>query len=66
MVKEALQEVAVKLLTVMLPIIIKQISPVIKDYIKDAIVELEVKAKESHNPYDDVLVMLLKMILDIE
>lgn len=49
-----------------LPTLISQISPVLREMIKTFILELEKKAKESQNPFDDMFVALLKAVFDIE
>ena len=47
-----------------LSILITNISPDLKENISEAIRKLEVKAKATVNPFDDLLVELLKAILD--
>jgi len=49
-----------------LPLLISSLSPVIRDFLSEAIKELEKKAKETKNPYDDFFIEFLKIILDIE
>lgn len=47
----------------MIKIIIAKVSPGLKKAIKKGILNLEVKAKSTENPFDDLLVELLKEIL---
>ena len=41
-------------------------SPAIRESIKAWVLELEVRAKETPNPMDDILVGLIKIVLDIK
>ena len=43
--------------------VLTSISPDIKDALKETILKLETKAKSTKNPFDDLLVELLKLVL---
>ncbi len=47
-----------------LSILITNISPELKEQISETIKKLEAKAKATVNPFDDLVVELLKAILD--
>jgi hypothetical protein len=46
--------------------VFKRISPEIKGSIKAFIIDLEVKAKATSNPWDDLAVVVLKAAMNIE
>lgn len=50
----------------MLPLIINNISPEIRTWVISAVNDLEGRAEATENPFDDFLVDLLKLVLDIE
>ena len=45
-------------------LVIPQVSPQIRDGLCSLLNELEAKAKETKNPWDDILIGLVKTILD--
>lgn len=49
-------------ITKLLEAVINMISPELKEYLKKMILDLEDKAKATANPFDDLLVELLKNI----
>lgn len=51
------------LLTSVVSSVIKGISPEIREFLKDAVDELKVKASKTPNPYDDLMVELLSTLL---
>ena len=55
-----------KLIASILPLVWGAISPTVKDALKSLIADLEVKAKETANPIDDIAVAILKDILGID
>jgi len=55
--------ISIQFVAKLLASIITMISPEIKEYLKKIILELEEKAKATANPFDDLLVELVKMIL---
>jgi len=57
-----MEKIAAKILAEVL----KRLSPELKAFIAEKIQEFEVKAKASENPWDDLFVMVLKIIFDIE
>ncbi len=61
-----IEKFAISLLLKLLPLIIPNISRVLREALVEAIEELEKKAQETKNPYDDMLVALLKELLVIE
>jgi len=60
------KDLALKLLSSLLPIIIKMITPDLKNLLNDAIASLEEKARETDNKFDDVLVAALKSLFGEE
>lgn len=54
---------SINFLVKLLAVIITMISPEIKDYLKKIISDLDEKSKATANPFDDLLVELLKGIL---
>jgi len=61
-----IEKFAISLLLKLLPLIIPNISRVLREALVEAIEELEKKAQETKNPYDDMLVALLKELFAIE
>ena len=57
-----MEKIAAKILAEVL----KRLSPELKAFIAEKIQEFDVKAKASENPWDDLFVMVLKIIFDIE
>jgi len=55
-----------KALINILQIVIKSASPAIKQELRKLIDEFEEKAKRTPNPFDDLLVFVLKSFLDLE
>jgi len=45
--------------------IISTISPQLREYIKDMLTKMEAKAKETDNPLDDVLVLVLRILFNV-
>ena len=45
--------------------IIETISPQLRDFIKEMLTKMEVKAKETDNPLDDVLVLVLRILFNV-
>ena len=52
-----------KILARFIPLILSVISPEIKKLVADFLVQLEANAKKTPNPWDDMLVDLLKTII---
>lgn len=48
-----------------LPTLIDNISPAVRQIIIQIIQDLEKKAKETKNPYDDMLIELLKAVFNV-
>ena len=46
--------------------IISTISPQLREYIKDMLTKMEAKAKETDNPLDDVLVLVLRILFNVQ
>ena len=42
--------------------ILATISPQLREYIKEVLTKMEAKAKETDNPLDDVLVLVLRIL----
>ena len=42
--------------------IIETISPQLRDFIKEMLTKMEAKAKETDNPLDDILVLVLRVL----
>jgi len=61
-----LQNVILALVLKILPILIDNLSPALRQFIEQLIAELEKKAKETKNTYDDMFVELLKAIFNIK
>ena len=61
-----LNNLILSLIIKILPIIISNISPALRETVKQIVLELEKKAKTTQNPFDDMLVELLKVILNID
>lgn len=55
-----------KLIARILEEMIKQISPEMHDYIVDYVKKLEGVAQTTKNTWDDIMVMVLKAVLNIE
>lgn len=55
-----------KIISRILEEIIKNMSPEIRKEIIEAVMKLDAKAKATVNPWDNLLVFLLKIILDID
>lgn len=56
----------IELLAVVLGGLLKVVSPVFRDEMKNALDRLEAKAKETPNPFDDMFVATLKEVLGFE
>lgn len=56
------KDLALKLLSSIMPMIINMVTPDLKALLLDAIERLEKKAAETDNPFDDVLVKALKSL----
>lgn len=52
------------LLLNMIPLMIAQVTPEIKSTMKDFIIQLKSKTRQTPNPYDDMLVDLLEELID--
>ena len=52
------------LLLNMIPLMISQVTPEIKSTMKDFIIQLKSKTRQTPNPYDDMLVDLLEELID--
>ncbi len=52
-----------KILARFIPLILSVISPEIKQLVADFVIQLEANAKKTPNPWDDMLVELLKVII---
>lgn len=50
----------------MIGLVVGSASPAIRESIKAWVLELEVQAKETPNPMDDILVGLIKIVLNIQ
>jgi len=50
----------------MFSLVVNSASPAIRESVKGWVLELEKRAKETPNPMDDILVGLLKVILNIK
>lgn len=50
----------------MIGLVVGSASPAIRESVKAWVLELEVQAKETPNPMDDILVGLLKIVLNIQ
>jgi len=46
--------------------LLKRMSPEIREELEQAVLKLEIKAKATVNPWDDLLVFLLKIVLEME
>lgn len=55
----------INLIVTIAKLIIKQVSPKLREEIEKIVNSLEVKAGETKNPYDDILVQLVKTLLDM-
>jgi len=53
------------LLVKMLPLMISQVTPTIKESARSILKDLESKAKATPNPFDDMFVELLKELLNV-
>lgn len=53
-----------RLLLTVLPMIIKNVTPVIVDELRELLANLEQHAKETQNPWDDLFVALLSAVLN--
>lgn len=49
----------------LIEIVLKSASPELRQFIIDWVKEIEAKAKETPNPWDDVLVGLIKVLLNV-
>lgn len=52
-----------KLLMMLLPLILTVVSPQLRVFLTEILTDLETKAKQTDNPWDDMFVALLKAIL---
>ena len=50
----------------LITLIVGSASPELRQLIKEWVLELEKRAKETPNPFDDVLVGLIKIVLNIK
>ena len=50
------------MLLALLKKIIDTISPQLREFIKETLIKMEAKAKETDNPLDDILVLVLKTL----
>jgi len=50
----------------LITLIVGAASPELRTMIKEWVLELDKRAKETPNPFDDVLVGLIKIVLDIK
>lgn len=50
----------------LITLIVGSASPELRKLIKDWVIELEARAKETPNPFDDVLVGLIKIVLNVD
>lgn len=50
----------------LITLIVGSASPELRKLIKDWVIELEVRAKETPNQFDDVLVGLIKIVLNVD
>lgn len=57
-------DLKIAFLVKILETVLKSISPDLKTFIKDKIQELDTKSKATKNPFDDLLVLLLKIIFE--
>jgi hypothetical protein len=53
-----------KIAVILLPILINNITPELKKLLLNFLNELEIKAKATASPYDDMLVKFLKAFVD--
>lgn len=60
-----MNKVLLQVVVQVLPLVWAAISPLLKEAIKDGLVSLEAKAKETDNPLDDIAVQILKDILEL-
>ena len=56
----------ITLIAVALGGLLKVVSPVVRDELEQALNRLELKAKETPNPFDDMFVATLKEVLGFE
>ena len=49
----------------LITLIVGSASPELRKLIKEWVTELELRAKETPNPFDDVLVGLIKIVLNV-
>jgi len=50
----------------LITLVVNSASPELRKIIKEWVLELEKRAKETPNPFDDVLVGLIKIVLNIK
>lgn len=50
----------------LITLIVGSASPALRELIKTWVIELEQRAKETPNPFDDVLVGLIKIVLNVD
>lgn len=55
-----------KLIAKIIEKVVKKLSPEFKQTINQFVLELEIKAEATDNPWDDIAVMILKVALGIE
>ena len=53
------------MLLTLLKKIISTISPQLREFIKEKLTEMEAKSKETENPLDDVLVLVLRGLFNV-
>lgn len=58
-----MKNISISLLVKVLALIISMITPELKDFLKKTIDELAEKAKATSNPFDDVLVQFLRLLV---
>lgn len=61
-----MNDILTKLLAVMLPLLLNNLTPLMRDALIKFLKDLEVKAKETKSPIDDLFVKFLLAILDIK
>jgi len=59
-------KVLYKIIITLLPTILNNVTPLIRDNLNELIKQLEEKARKTPNPIDDILIDFLKAILNVE
>jgi hypothetical protein len=65
-VRKMLNSVWMKIILNLLPVLVKAVTPELREHLVIFVGELEKKAKQTNSPIDDILVGILKQLLIIE